>query len=65
MYRLGACLLLLFPALTFAKTPAEVFSMASPSVVVVRALDAQGEVISFGSGVVIAPTGRCQLPRHQ
>lgn len=33
MYRLGACLLLLFPAFTFAKTPAEVFSMASPSVV--------------------------------
>ncbi|MCL5669545.1 MAG: trypsin-like peptidase domain-containing protein [Gammaproteobacteria bacterium] len=55
MYRFGVCLLLLFPAFAFAKTPAEVFSMASPSVVVVRALDAQGKVISFGSGVVIAP----------
>ena len=55
MYRLGACLLLLFPVCVFAKTPAEVFSMASPSVVVVRARDAQGKLIGFGSGVVIAP----------
>jgi Flp pilus assembly protein TadD len=56
MHRLGACLLLLlFPVCAFAKTPAEVFSIASPSVVVVRALDAQGKLISFGSGVVIAP----------
>lgn len=54
MYRRSVCLLLLFPIFAFAKTPAEVFSMASPSVVVVRALDAQGKVISFGSGVVIA-----------
>lgn len=55
MYHLGACLLLLFPLFAFAKTPAEVFSIASPSVVVVRALDAHGKLISFGSGVVIAP----------
>ena len=55
MSRLGACLLFLLPVFAFAKTPAEVFSMASPSVVVVRALDAQGKVIGFGSGVVIAP----------
>lgn len=54
MHRLGACLLLLFPVCAFAKTPAEVFSMAAPSVVVVRALDAQGKLLSFGSGVVIA-----------
>ena len=55
MSRLGACLLFLLPVFAFAKTPAELFSMASPSVVVVRALDAQGKVIGFGSGVVIAP----------
>lgn len=48
------CILFLFPALAFAKTPAEIFSMVSPSVVVVRALDAQDKVISLGSGVVIA-----------
>lgn len=48
------CILFLFPALAFAKTPAEIFSMVSPSVVVVRALDAHDKVISLGSGVVIA-----------
>ena len=56
MYRLGVCLLLLLPVFAFAKTPAEIFSMASPSIVIVRALDAQGKVISLGSGVVIAST---------
>lgn len=56
MSRPGICLLLLFPVLAFAKTPAEVFSMVSPSVVVVRAMDAQGKAISLGSGVVIAST---------
>ena len=56
MCRLGVCLLLLFPVFTFAKTPAEVFAIASPSIVIVRALDAQGKVISLGSGVVIAST---------
>ncbi|HEY4698479.1 MAG TPA: tetratricopeptide repeat protein [Gallionella sp.] len=54
MYRLGVCLLILFPDFAFAKTPAEVFAMASPSIVIVRALDAQDKVISLGSGVVIA-----------
>lgn len=56
MYRLGLCILLLLPVFALAKTPAEVFSMTSPSIVIVRALDAQDKVISLGSGVVIAST---------
>jgi hypothetical protein len=52
---IGICLLgVVVPILAFAKTPSEVFGFASPSVVVVRASDAQGKVQRLGSGVVIA-----------
>src|SRR5262245_19894479 len=38
-----------------ALEPQEVFLRASPSVVTVNTLDAMGQVVGFGSGVVIAP----------
>ena len=53
MRRITACLFSLLPVIAFAKTPAEIFTIASPSVVVVHALDVKGEVHSLASGVVI------------
>jgi serine protease Do len=38
-----------------ALEPEQVFEKASPSVVTVEALNAAGNVVGFGSGVVIAP----------
>ncbi len=36
-------------------SPQEVFQRVSPSVFVVEALDSQGKVVAFGSGVAVAP----------
>ena len=38
-----------------ALSPQEVFQRVSPSVFVVEALDSQGRVVAFGSGVAVAP----------
>ena len=38
-----------------ALEPEQVFEKASPSVVTVETLDITGSIVSFGSGVVIAP----------
>ncbi len=65
LLQLAALLPLTWTALLAAQTaatqpsptlsPQEVFQRVSPSVFVVEALDSQGRVVAFGSGVAVAP----------
>lgn len=56
-------LLTAVPIAAFALTPSEVFEQVKDSVVVVRALDAQGKPTSQGSGVML-PTGQIATNCH-
>lgn len=47
-------LFLFLPGIALAKTPQEVFAIASKSVVVVETLDSKSKVTAIGSGVVVA-----------
>lgn len=56
-------LLLALPVAAFALTPSQVFDKVKDSVLVVRALDAQGKPVSQGSGVML-PSGKVATNCH-
>ena len=45
---------LLFSFSAWSKTPQEIFEMVAPSITVVESLDESGQLLMFGSGVVIS-----------
>lgn len=53
---IGWCLAcLFFPVSVYGKSPEQIFQEVSPSIVTIHALDRDSNVISIGSGVVMAP----------
>ena len=59
----AACSLVLLPVASHALTPTQVFDKVKDAVVVVKTLDAQGEVKALGSGVILSP-GRVATNCH-